>query len=262
MFLVRAFRGAGRLAVCSAALCLATASCGGNSPTAPGPADVLSEQVETAHHVYHFSQGDTIDVQWQEAYHLWATEALGVVTTRRIQYNKYRSRGHMGQIVAVSNTNAYADPVGYSIHTIWPTDNHEVVHLYSSAWGSPVALFSEGFAVAHQVNPVRGDFVPKWSGTPLHDLAARFRREGRLLALTQIAHSNGFRQFDDGVTYPEAGSFVRYLIDSRGLEPMKAVFARLSANDSADRVRQQVQGVYGSTLGDLEAGWLTFLDGR
>jgi hypothetical protein len=223
---------------------------------------LLSEQVETANHVYHFSQGDTIDVEWQEAYHRWATEALGVVIPRRIEYHKYRSRGHMGRIVGVSNTNAYADPVGYSIHTIWPTDNHEVVHLYSSTWGSPVALFSEGFAVAHQVNPVTGDFVPKWSGTPLHDLAARFRREGRLLQLNQIAHSNGFRQFDDGVTYPEAGSFVRHLIDMRGLDSMKALFSRLSANDSADRVRQQVQAVYGNALEDLEAAWLGFLDGR
>jgi hypothetical protein len=252
-----------RFAIGSAGfLVMAVTACGGNSPSAPTAGDLLSEQVETASHVYHFAQGDQIDVQWQEAYHLWATAALGVAPSRRIQYYKYRSRSHMGQIVGVSTTNAYADPVAYAIHTIWPTDNHEVVHLYSSAWGSPVALFSEGFAVAHHVNPVSGDFVPKWSGTPIHDLAGQFRRQGRLLRLGQIAHTSGFRQFDDGVTYPEAGSFVRYLIDARGLDAMKSLFSRLVAGDSADRVRQQVQAVYGVTLDSLEADWLTFLDGR
>lgn len=261
----RARCAARRLTLCAAGSCLIwAAACGGHSPTAPapGPADLLSEQVATPNHVFHFAQGDRIEAEWQEAYHEWAVGALGIAPGRQIHFHKYRSRSHMGIVMGVASTNAYADPVGYAIHTIWPTDNHEVVHLYSSAWGSPVALFGEGFAVAHQVNPMKGDFVAKWSGTPVHDLARQFRLEGRLLRLDQIAHSSGFRQFDDGVTYPEAGSFVRYLIDTRGLERMKAIFSRVRAGDSADRVRQHVQAVYGASLADLEAEWLAFLDRR
>jgi hypothetical protein len=30
------------------------------------------------------------------------------------------------------------------LHTIWPTDNHQVVPVYTAAWGFPVALFVEG----------------------------------------------------------------------------------------------------------------------
>ena len=50
--------------------------------------------------------------------------------TRRITYNKYFHRAHMGEVSGVSNTNVYADAASFAIHTIWPRDNHEVVHLY------------------------------------------------------------------------------------------------------------------------------------
>jgi hypothetical protein len=115
----------------------------GESPVAPDSAAALTERVETASYVFRFASDDSVDTAWQEAFHAWAVQELGLQSVPRITYNKYRSRQHMGEVIGVSNTNGYADAAGFAIHTIWPVDNHEVVHLYSSAWGSPVALFTE-----------------------------------------------------------------------------------------------------------------------
>jgi hypothetical protein len=210
--------------LCVVVLAVLAAACG-ESPVAPDSASALTERVETASYVFRFASGDSVDMAWQEAYHAWAIKELGLASVPRITYNKYRSRQHMGEVVGVSNTNAYADVAAYAIHTIWPTDNHEVVHLYSSAWGSPVALFSEGLAVAYSTNPPAGQLVPRWHSEPVHTIAARFRAQGTLIPIARLAETRGFRSFDPNVTYPEAGSFVRFLVDRWGLAPMRQIYA-------------------------------------
>lgn len=244
------------------AAAIACGGSGGGSPTAPSSSKpVLAESVETAHHTFRFAPGDSVDAQWQEAYHEWAVGVLDVQNIPRVTYNKYTSRAHMGEVIGVSNTNGWADAGPFAIHTIWARDNHEVVHLYTSLFGRPVALFSEGIAVAHQTDPARSDFVPRWSGVPVHDRARQFRAQGTLVPIAQLAETRGFRSFSDAITYPESGSFVRFLIDRHGLAPMKRLFAALQPDSSAALVERAVLDSYGATLAALEAQWLEFLNG-
>jgi len=234
-----------------------TAGCGG-SLSSPSPA--LTEQTTTAHFIFRFSQGDSVDTTWQETYHAWAVAQLGVAPPV-ITYNKYRDRAEMGAITGKGNTNGYAEPSLHTLHTIWPTDNHEVVHVYAGPWGFPVALFVEGLAVAYQTNPPAADFVPKWSGTPIHVLAQRFRAQGQLIPLAAIAETSAFRARDDGIAYPEAGSFVRFLIDTRGLAAMRQLYGAMSNDAPLAAVRAAFQSAYGFSLDEAETGWLAFLDG-
>ena len=241
------------LAVIFAAAC--------QSPAAPSPF-TLTERIETPHFIFRTAAGDAVDTVWQEAYHEWAVAALQVTITRPITYNKYLSRVHMGDVTGNYNTNGYAkaDESAFEIHTLWPRDNHEVVHLYSSVFGRTVALFSEGLAVAFQINAPAGDTVPKWSGTPVHTLARTFRQEGRLAPLSSIAYTNSFRAIDANVAYPEAGSFVRFLIDTYGLDAMKRLYAASQPSDSADRIAATFAGIYGVSLTDAERAWWAMLD--
>ena len=145
------------------------------------------------------------------------------------------------------------------LHTIWPTDNHEVVHVYAGAWGSPVALFGEGFAVAHQMNPATGDFVARWSGTPVHELARRFRAAGQLPSIAVLADTNAFRAQDPNITYPVAGSFVRFLIDMEGIGQMRRLYGAMTSQASLSAVRTAFQQIYGFTLDEAERRWLSTL---
>jgi hypothetical protein len=245
----------------TASLALALVGCGG-SPTSPSTGLSLGRRIDTPAIVFHFSANDTVDVDWQEAYDTWAVAALQVSVTRQISYNKYLSRSHMGDLTGNYNTNGFANPETFEIHTLWPRDNHEVVHLYSSLFGRPVARWNEGLAVAFQTNPPSGDFVPRWSGTPVHDLARQFRQSGRLIAIADLLATNDFRRFDPNVTYPEAGSFVRFVLDTYGLETLKRLFGLGNASNSPDVVRQQFQTVYGRPIADVEIDWWAMLDTR
>jgi hypothetical protein len=90
---------------------------------------------ETEHYVFHAAVGDAIDTAWQEAYHAWAIARLGVQPGRKIGYYKYTSRQDMGDHTGKYGTNGYADVTALEIHTLWSTDNHEVVHLFVSLVG-------------------------------------------------------------------------------------------------------------------------------
>jgi hypothetical protein len=239
---------------------IALAAAGCNSPAAPQPAQ-LTKRIDTAHFVFLMSANDAVDTAWQEAYHAWAVNALEVTIAKPITYNKFLSREHMGAVIGVSNTNAFANPdtSKMEMNTIWPTDNHEVVHLYSSVFGRTVSLFSEGLAVAYQINAPAGETSPKWSGVLLDDLARTFRQQGRLPSLVAIADNAAFRAIDPNVAYPVSGSFVRYLIDTYGLSRMKQLYGATQPTDSGDRVATVFATVYGRTLADAERDWLARL---
>ena len=236
---------------------VALGGCGGSSPT--GPSATLAEQFVTDHFVFRFSTGDGVDAAWQESYYTWIVAQLGV-NAPRITYNKYLDRAQMGAVTGIGNTNAYADPGSPTIHTIWRTDNHETVHIYSNPWGMPVALFSEGLAVAHQMNPAANDFVAKWSGTPIHDLARRFKAQGTIVPIASLAETASFRVPDPNTTYPESGSFVRFLIDTEGIGRMRQLFGTMTTTASLSTVRSAFAAVYGYSLEEAEAKWLRSLD--
>lgn len=234
----------------------------GSSPTAPTGAASLSQVVDTPTFLFRSAPGDTVQVDRQLAYHAWAQRELGITSARRITYNKYLSREHMGEVIGVSNTNAWAEAPAYAIHSIWSYDNHECVHLYASALGMPVSLLTEGLAVAFQTNPMANDLVPRWSGTFVHDLARAFRTDGRLVPIDQLLQSSQFRSQDLNVVYPEAGSFIRFLIDAYGLATFKDLYGQVASNDLAASVAAKFASVYGKSVGELEVEWRVVLDRR
>ena len=240
------------------------AACSGSptSPSATGPS--LSERRATAHFDFAWSPGDHVDTEWQEAFHEWATRELQVTVTRRISYSKYVSPAHMLALhYGPGNVNAWADPDLFTVHTIWPTDSHEVIHLYASTFGRATSLLNEGLAVAYQVDPIRGDMTPRWNNRHVHDVSANWRKQGRLFALERLLTIDQFRAVDSQVSYPEAGSFVRYLLDAHGgVPPMKALFSRSTTHDPPDTTRRNIEAVYGKTLDVLETGWHALLDAR
>lgn len=225
-----------------------------------GPEDELTRILESEHYTYRMSPGDQVDTLWQETYHDWLTAELGITARRKIEFYKYRDRSQLKRLTG-EDTNGFAEPAAYRIHTIWPFDNHEVVHTVAvDRWGSTPALFSEGFAVAHQTVPLRNIYEPHWSGTAVHDLARQYLADDRIPALDQLLESTGFRRFDPEITYPLAGSFVRYLIDTDGLDRVVEFISRSGSDDRADATRANFQAAFGQEVEEAWGRWLTFLE--
>ena len=239
---------------------LAAAGCGGSSPSSPSrtPLPVVAE---TEHYVFHAASAGSVDTARQEVYHRWAVGRLGVQPPRKIGYYKYTSRQDMGDHTGKYNTNGYADASAFEIHTLFSSDNHEVVHLYMSLIGDAPGLFSEGIAVAFSTNPSAGDFDSKFDGVEVHAAARTYLETGQLvLPLDRILDNASFRDIPDSVlSYSEAGSFVRFLIDRYGLDRVLALFPGGSYTDSAAAVRSRFEAAFGVTVAQAEAAWLEML---
>jgi hypothetical protein len=183
--------------------------------------------------------------------------ALQLQPSPPLEYYKYRDRAHLAAVTG-RTTNGFAEPGTTRFHTIWPIDNHEGVHtLVILQIGHPPALFNEGMAVAHQTDPARGILSPRWNGTDLQDLARAHDAAGRLPALSSLLRSADFFSFDTNVTYPCAGAFVRYLIDTYGLAPLKAYIASATFDDSSSATDSRFQAAYGRTVASMWEEWRT-----
>jgi hypothetical protein len=237
------------------------ADCGGSSsPTTPS-LPPLPVAKESASFRYHYVSGDNVEADWQETYHAWAIARLGVRIPQKIEYFKYQSRQAMGERTGKYETNGFAEPSRFEIHTLWPTDNHEVVHVYTALVGRPSDFFNEGIAVAFQTNPAIGDFESVFNGQQVHIACRQYLQAGTLIVpLDRVMTTTAFRAVSDAVlSYREAGSFVRFTIDRYGIERVLEFFRISGRDDSTTVIRERFRTAIGATLESAESEWMAML---
>lgn len=220
------------------------------------------ESLESAHFVYLYAPGDGVDTVFQERHYAWAVDRLAVIPTAKLVYHKYRDRAHLERLTG-RRANGFAEPGTYRFHTIWPADNHEYIHsLFTTLVGDSPALFNEGLAVAHHGASVDDelDGQPLWNGSSVHVLARGFKVAGTLPGLDELITSRGFRRFDDQITYPVAGSFVRFLIDGAGVDAFKRFASRGDPHADATEIEADFVAVYDETLASWWDRWSRSLD--
>jgi hypothetical protein len=210
---------------------------------------------------YFHESGDTVEIERQEEFNLWARSRLGVSPPQKVEYRKYLSRDAMGRYTGNGNTNGFAEPEQWRLHTIWPFDNHEVVHVYSAMLGRPSDFFNEGIAVSFQTDPARGDFTVRFNGQPVHEACRAYLRSGILpLPVSRYVTTSGFRGISDQVmSYRMAGSFVLHMTERFGVAGILLFFRTNNRDESLDAIRARLLSVYGVSLEDIEASWLASL---
>ena len=210
---------------------------------------------------YYHEPGDTIELPRQEAFNAWAIERLAIALPQKVEYRKYFSREAMGRHTGNGNTNGFAEPPLWRFHTIWPFDNHEVVHVYTAIIGRPSDFFNEGIAVSFQTDPARGDFTVQFNGQPVHEACRAYLRAGTLpLPVSRYVTTASFRAIADQVlSYRMAGSLVLHLTERFGLPAAIRFFQTNNRDETLDAIRARVQTVFGVSLEDVEISWLAML---
>jgi hypothetical protein len=140
---------------------------------------------------------------------------------------------------------------------------HEVAHILANPLGTPPAVLDEGFAV-HMSELLGSAPVKSFGGgdSSTYERARQLRQEGRWIPLAELLTYTeiGSTRSQPGVAYPEAGAFVKFLVDTYGKEKFLAAFKELRASDDAS-VRQQnvsaLERICGKPLADLDRQWLT-----
>jgi hypothetical protein len=120
---------------------------------------------------------------------------------------------------------------------------HEETHILSQLlWGPPRETWlSEGLAVYSD---------DKWWGEPLNTVCSRLRSEGKLLPLNTLFDDRQFAGNSEAVTYPEAGSLVRFLYQHYGTDAVRAIWSRGTP---------EIPRELGKSIYQLEAEWIQSL---
>jgi len=127
--------------------------------------------------------------------------------------------------------------------------------------GNPPALFNEGFAVymserlgAHGLESLGG------GQSSIYQRTRELKNKNEWIPLEELIT---YTEIGSGwsrppVAYPEAASFVKYLIDTFGKDKFLQAYKRLQ-NSSSKQVQKQniekLKNIYGRTLNELERQW-------
>lgn len=169
---------------------------------------------------------------------------------------KHRETGHQGRgwafsntIVEVYNEQEQLDPY------------HETTHVLMRPYGHPPALFNEGFAVymsermgAHALENLSGGLAT------IYERARELKSKGEwvdlqeLLTYTEI----GSVKSRPPIAYPEAASFVKFLIDKYGKDKFLKTYKSLR-NTNKESVHQKnlkkLEQIYDKTPTEMEKEW-------
>jgi hypothetical protein len=243
-------------------LASATVATCGDDPSSTAPSRVhrpLTEQLDTADITFYFAEGDSVNAEYQQAFHDWAVPYLGVILPQRLRYYKYFGNDHMRALTG-QPYGSWADIERYSIHSVERQQGHEAIHVYTFVIGWPSDYFTEGIAVALDLNPFTGEEVP-FFGAPVHTLCRNWLEEGNLYRIEDIVASDAFLSGQWTSTYPQSGSFVQFMIAEFGVGPLKSLFRAVGEYDSTETILSTFESIYGLPLEEAEHLWHEFLRG-
>jgi hypothetical protein len=209
------------------------------------PAPAWAETVH-GHYRYRVLPGDGItqaSLRFNEESFQKVSQFLGVSRppggAELVTYWKYPDLASQEEHTAFVG-NAHRE--GDSIHSIWPQDRHEIVHVLAAAWGDPPALLGEGLAVY---------LSGAWQGQPVRVAARQLAAQGRWVEPAAILGSAGFRAQPDLITYAVSGAFVEWVLTVHGKDRLRALYGGLKNRASLAENRQVLEQQLGQSLDQI-----------
>lgn len=210
---------------------------------------------ESKHFIYYTQSGQSIpdgSVKLNEFTYAKVTELFPATRATKIKYYKYRSQTDLQQAFGRPRKGyAHQTDEGSAVHSVYSCHPHEVIHAVTYQIGRPPAFFEEGLAVAY-------DWRFALEEGEVHALARRKLLQQELFPLRSILTTSGFRAYNSATSYIEAGSFVKYLIDTYGPDKMRSLFAVPRYSDSR-KIEIAFKAIYGQSISEMESEWRTFL---
>lgn len=208
---------------------------------------------ETAHFVFYYLKHPKLKkveleekfrplIEKREAAYDIISKYLSVQLKNKINFYFFPSREAGAELLGGLAPNQ-ALPGIYTIFSrMEQTPGHELAHVLSFYMGkrftNSYAFLSEGLA-CHLDQ----------TGWDYHRSAKKLLGEKKLVPFKKIADSIDFKKADSEITYPQCGSFVKFLIDTYGLEKFKKLWV------VRKNIQNEFQKIYRGSLGVVEAKW-------
>lgn len=224
-----------------------------------------------AHYIFHFSKNSLAEkdiqqiVELKEKQHTKITKWLGVETNRIIDCYLYNSIQEKTDLMGDNSPgNAIWDeldletnPISkkFEIHAIYNEKcqfigEHEDAHLLSLPWGLSIYIFCEGLA-----QYMENSFM----GQDLHEIAKNLAKQNKLYSLEWLCDNKNWENVEPTIIYPQAGSSIKYLIETFGKEKFKELYQGTSRNYDLSQNLSIIEKIYSKTLKQLRSDWLNGL---
>ena len=219
---------------------------------------------ESSHFIYFYREGSLAQsdifqiIQSHEKSYLKIAKVLGIELDEKIRYLLFPSAkekqyftGHVG----AGGTNNISFYEIYNQETKVDA-KHELSHIIAGKIGSPPALFSEGLAVWFEEKDFRTEKTPD-------ERVREIFQEGNLIPLNEILSypEIGSTRSKPTISYPEAGSFVKYLIEEYGFKKFKLIYTKCKREKmDSDFNKKIFEEVYKESIHETEKKWLQSLE--
>lgn len=212
------------------------------------------EVFESQHYLFHVIRDSTahkqlnrIKIQWEDNFKRIAG-SLDEWCDIKIKYYFYESAVHKGMVTGdqeLGHCLVEKKEVHIVYNKIYQVSGiHEDCHAILHHIGDPIKLFDEGTAL----------YVDQ--GKHMH---ARFREvKDNAYSLAALLEDETFEDKNLYIVYPQVGSFVGFLWETYGSEPIKQACRYEIKNDAG--LPFLFEEVFGKPLDQLEKEWKKFID--
>jgi len=227
---------------------------------------------KSPHYIFHYFKNSLAEkeidriIKIQERAYKKILESLRLKNRRKIKYYLYPSRkikeklmgddGNGNAIwIKIKKEKEIWNPEKFEIHSLYNNKikcigEHEDTHLLSISLGVAVFLFSEGLA----------EFMSeKWHQKDIDFWTRKYLKENKLYSLKFLINNKNWSKIDEMIVYPQAGSFMKYLIKTYGLEKFKQVYRNLSRKKTNRQNIKIIEDIYSKSIKRLEENWKTYL---
>jgi len=227
--------------------------------------EVLAERHSTEHFVVHTTPGGkaaavAARVAEDLEFRLWQQEELfGVgAPVEPISVYLYESPGQKERLMGAGKTTIAKPWLGeMHLHSHKAGESlfaHELAHVLLADHADSLLGVPSDFGVLPRPGVMEGAAMAVERGggrLTLHGWARAMRDIGRLPPLESILDGLSFWSYAGPVAYSASGSFIRYLLESRGSPPFLRLYGGAGFSEA-----------YGEELGSLLEEWHGFLDGQ
>jgi hypothetical protein len=215
-------------------------------------------QKKTQHYIFEFQPGteaekdiDLICATQEKAFEK-ITSFIGESDFPIIKYYLYSDRQKKGELTG-NDGNGHAVSVKFEVHAIYNENilcigPHEDTHLLTKNIGLPPQLFREGLAEY---------FSENWHGQPHSFWVKQFQRENKLFPISKLMDNEFWYEADDLISYPQAGSFISFLISEIGKEKFLELYKKLDSEDINQNNEKLMRTITGKSLLEWEKNWLS-----
>ncbi len=167
----------------------------------------------------------------------------------------YADRAQKGVLIGARRTLVAKIWLG-EMHILWREYGdhmlaHELAHVFTEPFASGPLRLSTRYGVGINMGLVEGAATAAdWHSAELspHESSAALQRLDRAPDLRRLVGASGFWTQSSGRAYTLVGSFIRYLVETRGIEKFRQAYPH-----------GEFEAAYGASVDDLVAEWEAYL---